>query len=118
MTKKKCYRVENENLKITQALSSKTDSHTANSIFLKDSSHFESETSGEKFSPCLSNAFMQLLRKILQSQTLTQIAAKEACPYINTSLLFMNILYDSKIFLSCFECSQLVNAGNHFPFNI
>ena len=46
-------RVPTENFKITQALSSKTDSPTANPIYMEDSSsHFEFETLGKEFNPC------------------------------------------------------------------
>ena len=77
---------ETENLKITQTLSSKTDKPTANPIYLQDSSsHSESETFNEEFSPCSSKrinisnqtATVQLLRKILQSKTLTQVVDME-----------------------------------------
>ena len=80
-SRKKCQRkrqrVETEHLKITQALSSKTNKPTANPIYLQDSSsHSESETSGEEFSPCSNKRVdasnqtvsVQLPGKILQSQ--------------------------------------------------
>ena len=74
---KKRLRVETENLKIAQALSSNTNKPAANSIYLRDFSHSESEISGKKFRPCsnkciyASNQIVsaQLPRKILQSQT-------------------------------------------------
>ena len=80
---RKRQRVETENLIITQALSSKTDKPTANSIYLQDSYHSKSETSGEKFSPCSSKRIhvfsqtvsVELPRKILQSKTSTQISS-------------------------------------------
>ena len=52
---RKRQRVETENLKITQALFSKTDNPTANPICLQDSSYyFESETPREEFNSCSS----------------------------------------------------------------
>jgi len=97
---RKRQRVETENLKITQALSSKTGKPTANPISLQDSSsHSESETSGEEFSPCSSKRIhasnqtvsVQLPRKILQSKTLTQVADREC---LSKSLLLCRCFHD------------------------
>ena len=79
---KKRQRAETKNLKIPQALYSKTETPTANPIYLQDSSHSESDTSGREFSPCSSKRIqasnqtvsVQLPTKMLHSKTLTQVA--------------------------------------------
>ena len=65
---KKRLRVETENLKIAQALSSNTNKPAANSIYSRDfSSHSESEFSGKKFRPC-SNKRIHASNQIVSAQ--------------------------------------------------
>ena len=94
---RKRVRAETENLKITQALSSKTDKPTTNPIYLQDSSS-HSETSGDEFSPCsckhiyASNqtVSVRLPRKLLRSKTLlTQVGDREG---LSTSHYLVSLL--------------------------
>ena len=92
-------RVKTQYLKITQALSSKTDKPTASLVCLQVS---YSEFLGEEFSPCSSKcihasyqigtASVQLSRKILPSNTPTQAADRKGFPKIITSLSLLPLL--------------------------
>ena len=123
--KKKRQRVETENITITQPLFSKTDSPTANPIYLQDSfSHSESENSGEEFSQCSSKRIhasnqtvsVQFPRKS-KSKTLTQVADREGFSINHHFFVVASVIdassgsinhgffRDSRTVKSCFEYS-------------